>query len=36
VDVSQRSDLAHKYGVTVVPTVFRLAGDGEVLERLAP
>lgn len=36
VDVSQHSDLAHKYGVTVVPTVFRLAGDGEVLERLAP
>ena len=36
VDVSDRSDLARKYGVTVVPTVFRLAGDGEVLERLAP
>ena len=36
VDVSERGDLAHKYGVTVVPTVFRLAGDGEVLERLAP
>ena len=36
VDVSERSDLAHKYGVTVVPTVYRLAGDGEVLERLAP
>lgn len=36
IDVSERSDLAHKYGVTVVPTVFRLAGDGEVVERLAP
>ena len=35
-DIGKLLDEAHKYGVTVVPTVFRLAGDGEVLERLAP
>jgi hypothetical protein len=35
-DVSKRPDLARKYGIAVVPTVFAVAGDGEVLERLAP
>jgi hypothetical protein len=35
-DVSDRPDLARKYGVAVVPTVLRVAGDGAVLERLAP
>jgi Domain of unknown function (DUF4395) len=36
VDVSQRPELARKYGVTVVPTVVTVAGDGTVLQRLAP
>jgi hypothetical protein len=35
-DVSDRPELARKYGVAVVPTVLRVAPDGEVLERLAP
>ena len=36
IDVSQRPELARKYGVAVVPTVVAVAGDGTVLERLAP
>jgi hypothetical protein len=35
-DVSNRPELARKYGVAVVPTVLRVAPDGAVLERLAP
>jgi hypothetical protein len=35
VDVAARPELAHKYGIAIVPTVFRVAGDGEVIERLA-
>jgi uncharacterized protein DUF4395 len=35
-DVSDRPDLARKYGVAIVPTVLRVAPDGAVLERLAP
>jgi len=35
-DVSERPDLARKYGVAVVPTVVSVAPDGTVLERLAP
>jgi hypothetical protein len=36
VDVRERPDLARKYGVGIVPTVVRVAGDGVVLKRLAP
>ena len=36
VDVRDEPQLARKYGVTVVPTVYKVASDGEVLERLAP
>jgi Domain of unknown function (DUF4395) len=36
IDVSLRPELARKYGVAVVPTVVAVAGDGTVLERLAP
>lgn len=36
VDVRDEPQLARKYGVTVVPTVYKVAADGEVLERLAP
>jgi hypothetical protein len=36
VDISREPDLARKYGVAVVPTVVAVAGDGTVLERLAP
>jgi hypothetical protein len=36
VDVRERPDLASKYGITVVPTVFEVAGNGAVLRRLAP
>ena len=36
VDVRERPDLARKYGIAVVPTVFAVAADGTVLERLAP
>jgi hypothetical protein len=35
-DVSERPELARKYGVAVVPTVVSVAPDGVVLERLAP
>jgi Domain of unknown function (DUF4395) len=35
-DVRARPDLARKYGIAIVPTVFRVAPDGAVLERLAP
>jgi thioredoxin-like negative regulator of GroEL len=36
VDVRARPDLAHKYGIAVVPTVVSVGGDGTVLARLAP
>jgi Domain of unknown function (DUF4395) len=36
VDISKRPELAHKYGVAVVPTVVAVRSDGTVLERLAP
>src|SRR5688572_12468374 len=36
VDVSRRPEMARKYGITVVPTVFEVAGDGTLLRRLAP
>ena len=36
VDVRERPELARKYGITIVPTVVAVAGDGSVLERLAP
>jgi len=36
VDVRERSELARKYGIAVVPAVFAVAADGTVLERLAP
>jgi hypothetical protein len=36
VDVSERPELARKYGVAIVPTVVAVAGDGTVLKRLAP
>lgn len=35
-DVRERPDLARKYGITVVPTVFSIAADGTLLRRLAP
>jgi hypothetical protein len=35
IDVSKRSDLAKRYGITVVPTALAVGGDGRVLERLA-
>jgi Domain of unknown function (DUF4395) len=35
-DVSERPELARKYGVAIVPTVLRVGRDGLVLERLAP
>lgn len=35
VDVSKRSDLAHKYGVAVVPVAVRISADGTVLARVA-
>jgi hypothetical protein len=35
-DVSDRPELARKYGVAVVPTVLKVAPDGAVLKRLAP
>ena len=35
-DVRERPDLARKYGIAIVPTVFAVAADGTVLERLAP
>jgi hypothetical protein len=36
IDVRKRPDLARKYGIAVVPTVFAVAADGTVLKRLAP
>jgi hypothetical protein len=36
VDVKRRPELARKYGITVVPTVVSVSGDGSVLQRLAP
>jgi Domain of unknown function (DUF4395) len=36
IDVSREPELARKYGVAVVPTVVVVAGDGTMLERLAP
>jgi len=35
-DVSERPDLARKYGITVVPTVFSVTRDGTLTARLAP
>jgi hypothetical protein len=35
-DVTQRPEIARKYGVTVVPTVVAVTRDGAVVERLAP
>ena len=35
VDVSQRRDLASKYGVTLVPFALKVGSDGAVLERIA-
>jgi Domain of unknown function (DUF4395) len=35
IDVRERPDLARKYGIAIVPAVFTVAGDGEVIERLA-
>jgi hypothetical protein len=36
VDVRSKPELAHKYGVAVVPTVVAVSPGGDVLERLAP
>jgi hypothetical protein len=36
VDVRERPDLARKYGIAVVPSVFEVSGDGAVLRRLTP
>ena len=35
VDVSERADLARKYGVSVVPAAFAVGPEGRVLERIA-
>lgn len=35
IDVRERPELARKYGIAIVPAVFAVAADGEVLERLA-
>src|SRR3954451_14528459 len=35
-DVRERPELAHKYGVAIVPTVVEVSSDGTVLARLAP
>lgn len=35
-DVRERPELARKYGIAVLPTVFAVAANGTVLERLAP
>ena len=34
-DARDRPELARKYGVTLVPTVVRVAADGPVLKRMA-
>jgi hypothetical protein len=36
VDVRERPDLARKYGIAIVPSVFEVGADGAVLRRLAP
>jgi Domain of unknown function (DUF4395) len=36
INVKERPELARKYGIAVVPTVFAVGGDGTVLKRLAP
>jgi hypothetical protein len=36
IDISERPELARKYGVAIVPTVVAVSGDGTVLRRLAP
>jgi Domain of unknown function (DUF4395) len=36
IDVSQRPELARKYGVAIVPTIVAVSGDGTVTRRLAP
>jgi Domain of unknown function (DUF4395) len=36
IDVSERPELARKYGISVVPTVVAVGADGAVLRRLAP
>jgi hypothetical protein len=36
VDVRDRPDLAHKYGIAIVPTVLAVGAEGSVIERLAP
>jgi hypothetical protein len=36
IDVSERPELARKYGIAVVPTVLAVTPDGTVVERLAP
>jgi Domain of unknown function (DUF4395) len=35
-DVRERPDLARKYGIAIVPTVFSVSADGTLLRRLAP
>jgi hypothetical protein len=35
-DLRERPELAHKYGIAIVPTVLAVSADGTVLERLAP
>jgi hypothetical protein len=34
VDVSQRPDLAHKYGVSLVPLAYKFAVNGRVFARV--
>ena len=36
VNVRERPDIARKYGIAIVPTVFAVASDGTLLRRLAP
>jgi Domain of unknown function (DUF4395) len=36
IDVRERPEVARKYGIAVVPTVFEVGADGAVLRRLAP
>ena len=35
VDRSKRPELAHKYGIAVVPVAVRVSADGTVVARLA-